>query len=76
MLETVLSGIRAIGRLHFGNLLGAVGNFVRFQQTDNAIKHRLVDNIAKILEPFQEKRAEFTERKYSSEIFQFWLNLL
>ena len=28
---TVLSGIRATGRLHFGSLLGAVQNFVRYQ---------------------------------------------
>lgn len=32
MNETVLSGIRATGRLHFGNFLGAVNNFVRFQE--------------------------------------------
>lgn len=31
MLETVLSGIRATGRLHFGNFLGAVQNFVKYQ---------------------------------------------
>lgn len=30
--EVVLSGIRATGRLHFGNMLGAVRNFVRFQE--------------------------------------------
>jgi tryptophanyl-tRNA synthetase len=29
--EVVLSGIRATGRLHFGNFLGAVQNFVKFQ---------------------------------------------
>ncbi len=28
---TVLSGIRATGRLHFGSLLGAVQNFVKYQ---------------------------------------------
>lgn len=31
MSEIVLSGIRATGRLHFGNFLGAVKNFVNFQ---------------------------------------------
>src|SRR3989338_7151681 len=30
--QTVLSGIRATGRLHVGNLLGAVQHFVRFQE--------------------------------------------
>jgi len=30
--EVVLSGIRATGRLHFGNLMGAVRNFVHFQE--------------------------------------------
>jgi tryptophanyl-tRNA synthetase len=32
MAEIVLSGIRATGKLHLGNLLGAVENFVKFQQ--------------------------------------------
>ena len=32
MSEVVLSGIRATGRLHFGNFLGAVQHFVRFQE--------------------------------------------
>ncbi|MBI5644792.1 tryptophan--tRNA ligase [Candidatus Kaiserbacteria bacterium] len=31
MSEIVLSGIRATGKLHFGNLMGAVQHFVRFQ---------------------------------------------
>lgn len=30
--EIVLSGIRATGRLHFGNFMGAVQHFVRFQE--------------------------------------------
>ncbi len=32
-MERVLSGIRATGRLHFGNFLGAVQHFVRFQNS-------------------------------------------
>ena len=32
-MEVVLSGIRATGRLHFGNFLGAVQNFVKFQNS-------------------------------------------
>lgn len=43
MSETVLSGIRATGRLHFGNLLGAVNNFVRFQQTGNTCLYFIAD---------------------------------
>ncbi|MBI2636770.1 MAG: tryptophan--tRNA ligase [Parcubacteria group bacterium] len=37
MGEIVLSGIRATGKLHLGNFLGAVQNFVRFQ---NSGEHR------------------------------------
>jgi len=33
MGEVVLSGIRATGKLHLGNLVGAVQNFVRFQDS-------------------------------------------
>mgnify|MGYP001586350372 CR=1 FL=1 len=32
-METVLSGIRATGRLHFGNFLGAIQHFVKFQNS-------------------------------------------
>lgn len=35
MSEVVLSGIRATGKLHFGNFLGAIQNFVHFQQPGN-----------------------------------------
>lgn len=43
MGETVLSGIRATGRLHFGNFLGAVQNFVQFQQLDNVCLYFIAD---------------------------------
>lgn len=43
MTEIVLSGIRATGRLHFGNLLGAVSNFVRFQQAGNTCMYFIAD---------------------------------
>ena len=43
MSEVVLSGIRATGRLHFGNLLGAVNNFVSFQQTGNTCLYFIAD---------------------------------
>jgi tryptophanyl-tRNA synthetase len=33
--EVVLSGIRATGRLHLGNFVGAVRHFVQFQQSGN-----------------------------------------
>ena len=43
MPETVLSGIRATGRLHFGNFLGAVVNFVKFQQPGNTCLYFIAD---------------------------------
>lgn len=43
MPETVLSGIRATGRLHFGNFLGAVQNFVKFQQPENTCLYFIAD---------------------------------
>lgn len=43
MSEIVLSGIRATGRLHFGNLLGAVSNFVRFQQAGDTCLYFIAD---------------------------------
>lgn len=41
--EIVLSGIRATGKLHFGNFLGAVQNFVRFQQPGNTCLYFIAD---------------------------------
>jgi tryptophanyl-tRNA synthetase len=41
--ETVLSGIRATGRLHFGNLLGAVRYFVDFQKGQNTCLYFIAD---------------------------------
>lgn len=43
MSHTVLSGIRATGRLHFGNFLGAVQNFVKFQQPGNTCLYFIAD---------------------------------
>lgn len=43
MNQTILSGIRATGRLHFGNFLGAVRNFVRFQQPENKCLYFIAD---------------------------------
>ncbi len=43
MSEVVLSGIRATGRLHFGNFLGAVQNFVKFQNGDNKCMYFIAD---------------------------------
>lgn len=42
-MSIVLSGIRATGRLHFGNFLGAVQNFVRFQQPGNTCLYFIAD---------------------------------
>jgi tryptophanyl-tRNA synthetase len=41
--ETILSGIRATGRLHFGNFLGAVSNFVDYQNSDNTCLYFVAD---------------------------------
>ncbi len=43
MSHTILSGIRATGRLHFGNFLGAVQNFVKFQQPGNTCLYFVAD---------------------------------
>jgi len=43
MNDTVLSGIRATGRLHFGNFLGAVRNFVKFQGDGNTCLYFIAD---------------------------------
>lgn len=43
MSEIILSGIRATGRLHFGNFLGAVQNFVKFQQPGNTCLYFVAD---------------------------------
>jgi tryptophanyl-tRNA synthetase len=43
MKNTILSGIRATGRLHFGNYLGAVQNFVNFQRPENQCFYFVAD---------------------------------
>lgn len=43
MTEVVLSGIRATGRLHFGNFVGAVQHFVRFQNSENTCLYFVAD---------------------------------
>lgn len=43
MREIVLSGIRATGRLHFGNFVGAVQHFVRFQNSENTCLYFVAD---------------------------------
>lgn len=43
MNEIVLSGIRATGRLHFGNFLGAVQQFVRFQKGGDTCLYFIAD---------------------------------
>src|SRR5581483_6931744 len=41
--NVVLSGIRATGRLHFGNFIGAVQNFVKYQQQGNLCMYFIAD---------------------------------
>ena len=43
MTDIVLSGIRATGRLHFGNLLGAVSHFVDYQREGNTCLYFVAD---------------------------------
>ncbi len=43
MSKTILSGIRATGRLHFGNYLGAVQNFVDFQKPEHQCFYFIAD---------------------------------
>lgn len=43
MSKTILSGIRATGRLHFGNYLGAVQNFVDFQKPEHQCFYFVAD---------------------------------
>lgn len=43
MSHTVLSGIRATGRLHFGNFMGAVQHFVEFQKPENRSMYFIAD---------------------------------
>jgi tryptophanyl-tRNA synthetase len=42
-IETVLSGIRATGRLHFGNFMGAVRHFVTHQRDGNRCMYFIAD---------------------------------
>jgi tryptophanyl-tRNA synthetase len=43
MSEVILSGIRATGRLHFGNFIGAVRHFVDFQKPGNECYYFIAD---------------------------------
>lgn len=43
MTDVILSGIRATGRLHFGNYLGAVRHFVDFQRGGNECLYFIAD---------------------------------
>lgn len=58
----VLSGIRATGRLHFGNFLGAVQNFVKFQLPENVCLYFIADfHTLTTLEHPDELRANLLE---------------
>lgn len=43
MAGVVLSGIRATGRMHFGNFVGAVQHFVEYQESDNVCMYFVAD---------------------------------
>ncbi|OGE74626.1 tryptophan--tRNA ligase [Candidatus Giovannonibacteria bacterium RIFCSPLOWO2_02_FULL_45_28] len=58
----VLSGIRATGRLHFGNFLGAVQNFVKYQKDGNICLYFIADwHTLTTLENPEELRTNLTE---------------
>lgn len=62
MSEIVLSGIRATGRLHFGNFLGAVQNFVKLQQPGNTCLYFIADwHTLTTLQDPQELRSNLVE---------------
>jgi tryptophanyl-tRNA synthetase len=62
MKETVLSGIRATGKLHFGNFLGAVQNFVKFQKPGNICLYFIADwHTLTTLENPEELRSNLVE---------------
>jgi tryptophanyl-tRNA synthetase len=53
--EIILSGIRATGRLHFGNFIGAVRHFVDFQKPGNSCFYFIADwhTLTTIADPTQ-----------------------
>lgn len=62
MSDIVLSGIRATGKLHFGNFLGAVQNFVKFQDGENTCLYFVADqHTLTTLEDPKELRANLME---------------
>lgn len=58
MSDIVLSGIRATGKLHFGNFLGAVRNFLTFQGNGNLCLYFVADwhTLTSPVEPDEMKR--------------------
>src|SRR3989344_3198487 len=62
MSQIVLSGIRATSRLQLGNFLGAVINFVKFQQPGNTCMYFIADlHSLTTMESPEEIRGNLTE---------------
>ncbi len=54
--QTILSGIRASGRLHIGNYLGALKQFVELQEDSNHNCFYFIADLHAITTPFEPKR--------------------
>jgi tryptophanyl-tRNA synthetase len=62
MKETIVSGIRATGRLHIGNYLGALKQFVELQNTNSGQNYFFIADLHAITTPFVPK--ELKENTY------------
>jgi len=62
MNETIVSGIRATGRLHVGNYLGALKQFVELQAENKGSSYFFIADLHALTTPFDPK--ELTENTY------------
>jgi tryptophanyl-tRNA synthetase len=62
MKETIVSGIRATGRLHIGNYLGALKQFVDLQNENKGTNYFFVADLHALTTPFEPK--ELAENTY------------
>ncbi|MBX4188283.1 MAG: tryptophan--tRNA ligase [Candidatus Doudnabacteria bacterium] len=62
MKDTIVSGIRATGKLHIGNYLGALRQFVNLQNEDKITGYFFIADLHALSTPFEPK--ELTENTY------------
>ncbi|HYC79576.1 MAG TPA: tryptophan--tRNA ligase [Candidatus Binatia bacterium] len=62
MKETILAGIRATGKLHIGNYLGALKQFIDIQNENKGTSYFFIADLHAITTPFNPK--ELTENTY------------